>query len=134
MPAIATSCHAGLREFDDKDTTKMRKNAIENVKKSYLVLFYILLFGYSLNFPYLCVIIIENNAKKTYHRHPEDCHPTYPRRSDSLLDVQGLRFPAHPPRADGRDELVVDAPLLPFRHPCAGFQRMAMAANPGACR
>lgn len=111
----------------------MRKNAIENVKKSYLVFFYILLFGYSLIFPYLCAIIIENNAKKTYHRHPKDCHPTYPRRSNTLLDVQGLRFPAHSPRADWRDELVVDASLLPFRHSCAGFQRIAMAAKSGAC-
>lgn len=71
----------------------------------------------------------ENNTD-----HSQSYLAVYFRRRDTLLDVSWGGLAKNRERDATRDELDMDAAIVPLRHTGSGFSRLALATDAGALR
>ena len=80
------------------------------------------------NLSYLCT----NGTEKHISKHRQNSVSFHLGRSDSLVDVSWRRPLHDKSRADGRDELDMDATVFSFWHPGSDVPWMAMETDAGA--
>ena len=67
--------------------------------------------------------------KKNSKQHTQNSISAAVRRGDTLLDVPRLRLQKHRKHTHQRDELDMDAAVVPVRHTCPDVPRREMATD-----